>query len=335
MRPYGRKMIARVLIALLLLLSLSSSALAAGITVTQAPGGTGRQYTVKEMLTALGYPSPYSGNLVSARTVRQFQADNGLPATGRIDSATYTLIKVKFTALPGGTSPRPVPTPEPKPEPAPTTGKVCSIKEMLEYLGYQSNYPGSLVSASTVRQFQLDNGLPGTGRIDIATYNLIQKYYNAKASGTNQPTPTPTPTPEPTPEPEPKPSLGLTADEQIMVDLVNAERVKVGLPALKIDMRLVQQARLKSRDMIDKNYFDHISPTYGSPFEMMRNAGISYRAAGENIAGANTVERAHVLLMNSSGHRANILGRSYTHFGIGIIDGGPYGKMFTQMFIGI
>ncbi len=154
------------------------------------------------------------------------------------------------------------------------------------------------------------------------------------------PAPVPEPKPEPAPSPEPEPEVPsdpgmtrLTADEQLMFNLVNQERVKQGLNPLKIDMELVKLARLKSQDMVDLNYFSHQSPTYGSPFDMMRSAGISYRRAGENLAGSPTVERAHNSLMNSPGHRANILNSHYTHVGIGIVEGSRYGKIFTQMFI--
>jgi uncharacterized YkwD family protein len=127
----------------------------------------------------------------------------------------------------------------------------------------------------------------------------------------------------------------LTAEEQQMWQLVNMERTSRGLNALQIHPGLVKLARMKSQDMITHNYFSHQSPTYGSPFDMMRREGISYRFAGENLAGAPTVERAHTALMNSPGHRANILNPNFTHIGIGIIDGGMFGKMFTQMFIGV
>lgn len=149
-----------------------------------------------------------------------------------------------------------------------------------------------------------------------------------------QPVPVPQPTPAPNPAPTPAPVSGLSAQEQQMVDLVNQERAKAGLAPLKVDLTLVRLARLKSQDMIDKNYFDHNSPTYGSPFDMMRNAGITYRYAGENLAGNQSVEAAHNALMNSPGHRANILKPEYTDIGIGIVQGGPYGLMITQMFIG-
>ena len=80
--------------------------------------------------------------------------------------------------------------------------------------------------------------------------------------------------------------------------------------------------------------FNHTSPTYGSPFDVLKANGIAYRYAGENIAGAPTVERAHNALMQSPGHRANILNPNYNYIGIGIVDGGRYGKMYTQTFIG-
>ncbi|MDI3522493.1 MAG: hypothetical protein PWP43_675 [Bacillota bacterium] len=150
------------------------------------------------------------------------------------------------------------------------------------------------------------------------------------------PKPQPVPEPQPAPAPEPAPALrtGLTVDEARMVELVNQERAKAGLKPLAVDMRLVETARAKSRDLIEENYFGHISPKLGSPFEQMQRAGISYRYAGENLAGAPTVDRAHAALMKSPGHRANILSPHFTRIGVGIVDGGPYGKMFTQQFVG-
>lgn len=128
--------------------------------------------------------------------------------------------------------------------------------------------------------------------------------------------------------------FALTPQEQQMVDLVNQERIKAGLQPLTVDPRLTELARLKAQDMVKNNYFDHISPTYGSPFDMMRQAGITYRTAGENIAAASSVERAHTALMNSSGHRANILNPNFTRIGIGIVPDPTYGLMISQMFIG-
>jgi uncharacterized YkwD family protein len=119
-----------------------------------------------------------------------------------------------------------------------------------------------------------------------------------------------------------------------MVNLINQERAKAGLAPLTVDLRLVELARKKSQDMIANNYFSHTSPTYGDPFQMMTAAGISYRTAGENLAGARTVDQAHSALMNSAGHRQNILSPTYNKVGVGIATGGPYGSMYTQLFIG-
>ena len=140
--------------------------------------------------------------------------------------------------------------------------------------------------------------------------------------------------PQPQPQPQPAPVSGLNADEQKMLDLVNQERARAGLQPLTMDINLVKLARMKGQDMIDGGYFAHNSPTYGSPFDMMKKYGVNYRYAGENLAGAPTVESAHTNLMNSPGHRANILNANYTKVGIGMVSGGPYGKMFVQMFIG-
>jgi len=125
----------------------------------------------------------------------------------------------------------------------------------------------------------------------------------------------------------------LSAVEQEMLKLVNEARAQNNVPALIIDRELCNVARIKSQDMIDNNYFSHNSPTYGSPFDMMKDFGIEYVRAGENIAGNRNTANAHNALMNSPGHRKNILSADFTHIGLGIKDGGPYGMMFCQMFI--
>lgn len=126
----------------------------------------------------------------------------------------------------------------------------------------------------------------------------------------------------------------LTPNEQEMIRLVNAERSKRGLSPLKADLELSDVARNKSQDMIDNDYFSHYSPTYGSPFEMLKNFGVKYIYAGENIAGNPNVKSAHESLMKSEGHKKNILNPNFTHIGLGIKEGSKYGKIFTQMFVG-
>lgn len=126
----------------------------------------------------------------------------------------------------------------------------------------------------------------------------------------------------------------LTADEQETLDLVNAERIKKGLKALIIDDELQNVARIKAKDMVDNNYFSHTSPIYGSPFDMIKNFGISYKTAGENIAGNSSNSSAVTAWMNSEGHRANILNSSFNYTGLGVVKSPKYGKVYVQMFIG-
>jgi uncharacterized YkwD family protein len=127
---------------------------------------------------------------------------------------------------------------------------------------------------------------------------------------------------------------GLQQFEAQVVKLVNDERAKHGLGPLKANLKLSQVARLKSEDMRDNRYFAHNSPIHGSPFEMMRRFGISYRTAGENIAaGQAAPEQVVNAWMNSPGHRANILNSNYTEIGVGYAQGGSYRHYWTQMFI--
>ena len=126
--------------------------------------------------------------------------------------------------------------------------------------------------------------------------------------------------------------MSVTSFEKEVVRLVNVERAKHGLSALAYDWQLSRVARIKSQDMKDNNYFSHTSPVYGSPFQMMKNFGITYKTAGENIARGQATPAAVVSAwMNSSGHRANILNSSFTHIGVGYVSDGKY---WTQMFIG-
>lgn len=120
--------------------------------------------------------------------------------------------------------------------------------------------------------------------------------------------------------------------EQEVVRLVNEIRVQNGLKELTHNWELSRVARYKSQDMRDNKYFSHTSPTYGSPFQMIKSFGITYRSAGENIAkGQRTPQAVVDAWMNSSGHRANILNSSFTQIGVGYVADGNY---WTQMFIG-
>jgi uncharacterized YkwD family protein len=129
-------------------------------------------------------------------------------------------------------------------------------------------------------------------------------------------------------------TTNLTSDEWEVFNLINQQRSQNGLSPLKIDYEVQRVARIKAQDMVNNNYFSHTSPTYGSPFNMLNNFKVSYRTAGENIAGNSSNSAAVTAWMNSSGHKANILNSSFNYTGIGVINGSKYGKIYVQMFIG-
>lgn len=125
---------------------------------------------------------------------------------------------------------------------------------------------------------------------------------------------------------------GVLDYEAEVIRLVNERRKEAGLAALKTDWELSRIARYKSRDMRENGYFSHTSPTYGTPFEMIKAFGLSYKTAGENIAyGQRTPQEVMNAWMNSPGHRANILNAGFTRIGVGYE---PNGNYWTQMFIG-
>jgi len=127
--------------------------------------------------------------------------------------------------------------------------------------------------------------------------------------------------------PRPRPEL-----EARMLELVNGERIAAGLRPLAADPELLQVARQHSTDMFARGYFAHVTPEGHDPFERMREANIRFLTAGENLALAPTLQIAHTGLMNSPGHRANILQQDFGRVGIGIMDGGIHGLMVTQDF---
>ena len=129
-------------------------------------------------------------------------------------------------------------------------------------------------------------------------------------------------------------SASMTADEKEVFNLINKERQNNGLSALKVDVEVQRVARIKAEDLVNNNYFSHQSPTYGSPFDMLKSFKISYKTAGENIAGNSSNSSAVNAWMNSSGHRANILNGNFNYTGIGVVNGSKYGKIYVQMFIG-
>lgn len=128
-------------------------------------------------------------------------------------------------------------------------------------------------------------------------------------------------------------SNNTNVDEMEVLRLVNIERSRVGLKPLQIDYKVSNIARLKSEDMAKKNYFNHTSPTYGTPFDMLRKFNITYKSAGENIAkGQKNAQAVVKAWMESEGHKRNILSKSFTHIGIGKATRGRT-NYWTQVFI--
>jgi uncharacterized protein YkwD len=120
--------------------------------------------------------------------------------------------------------------------------------------------------------------------------------------------------------------------EADMIEMINAERARQGLKPVRADPELAEVARAHSRDMLARGYFSHVTPDGMGPFDRMSQANLRYLMAGENIALAQTLARAHQELMNSPGHRANVLRPQFGRLGVGVLDGGRYGLMITQNF---
>lgn len=153
----------------------------------------------------------------------------------------------------------------------------------------------------------------------VKTPDTILNYINVKPQGTANTSQT---------------YSGLSQEEKQLVDLINKDRTSRRLNAFTVDENLSKVARLKAQDMKDNNYFSHTSPTYGSPFDMMKKFGITYYAAGENIAKNRDVVSAHYAFMNSDGHRANILNPNYNKVGVGVVTNKEgNGVIVVEMFI--
>lgn len=133
---------------------------------------------------------------------------------------------------------------------------------------------------------------------------------------------------------EETPTINITDEENTLLSLINAERTKNNIPELSIDESIQNVARLKAKDLVEKNYFSHISPTYGTPFEMLKSNNIAYKTASENIAGNSSIEGAVTSWMNSESHKENILSNNYNYTGIAVVDSIAYGKIIVELFVG-
>ncbi len=134
--------------------------------------------------------------------------------------------------------------------------------------------------------------------------------------------------------PTPSSSRNVAADQKLAVELLNADRAKNGLSALKTNSQLTSLAGSYAQDMIDRNFFAHNNPEGQTPFDRMKNAGVGYTYAGENLAINNNVTAAQTAFMNSSGHKANILNKNYTEVGVGVRYNSNGSAYVVQEFIG-
>lgn len=128
--------------------------------------------------------------------------------------------------------------------------------------------------------------------------------------------------------------VNLTSDESQLLSIINNEREKNNLPELQIDENLQNVAKLKANDIVQNNYFSHISPTYGTPFEMLKAHNIAYKTASENIAGNSNIQSAYDAWISSESHKENILSNDYNYTGIAVVDSIAYGKIIVELFIG-
>ncbi len=212
----------------------------------------------------------------------------------------------------------------------------CAVNGCTKTVNQNATAGASTKNACTQNVSLTKGTNVGSEKFAAAIKKLCQISYGT-AITTASPKPSAIPAPTPSANPASTSNSGSTSVdnvsfEQQVVALVNEQRAAIGLSPLKLSTELSNVARAKSQDMSDNNYFSHTSPRYGSPFDMLKSFGISYRAAGENIAMGYATPQAVVnAWMNSAGHRANILNASFTQIGVGYVADGNY---WTQEFIG-
>ena len=229
-----------------------------------------------------------------------------------------------------------------------TYGRGYNVNYNYNY-DYKDNYNNNsnIQQNTVVDQYPIFNwSVVSTSRPTTNAGNVvvIPKPQTPQIPTNPAPVPTPAPAPAPVPNPVPTPTpvppvvetpavSGLSSIELEVVRLVNIERQKGGLQPFTASSELSNVARKKSEDMALKNYFSHTSPTYGSPFEMMKSFGIKYNTAGENIAkGQLSAQSVVTAWMRSEGHRANIMNPSFKAIGVGHYQSGNGTNFWTQMF---
>ncbi|HWP97005.1 MAG TPA: CAP domain-containing protein [Syntrophomonadaceae bacterium] len=218
--------------------------------------------------------------------------------------------------------------------------KFLTLTITLFFVLAQLHSAGAVVSTSTdapkICVYNLVQG-QNLGILKLLTLKSGQSFMIRTSTGLMKwyPTTTPiapiNPAPAPALTPTPQPVTNATALQTEMLGYINAERAKANVGPLILNQALCNGAALKSQDMAVNGYFDHTSPTYGSPFDMMKSLGITYHMAGENIALNISVKGAHDALMNSAGHKANILNSGFKAVGLGFYQKGS-SLYVTQWF---
>lgn len=128
-------------------------------------------------------------------------------------------------------------------------------------------------------------------------------------------------------------TANLSALKQELFNLTNQARASAGVQTLKLSPELALIAQTKAEEMVTLSYFDHYSPKDGLIFNLMKKNGLTYKVAGENLAGNSTAQRAHVALMNSPTHKKNIMDSRYREMGVGAANSSKYGKVFVELFM--
>ncbi len=278
------------------------------------------------------YMSPESGN-VNMRNQQELpnnlvgRNDNNPAVTDYADKISSTFEMVDFSYLS-------------------ITGNSLTVRA-----GAGANYPsiGTIKAGQKIRALGKMDGwyvvkMPDSSKIGCISASNAKPYGKStgttntnNTTGTGAGTATPVPTKGAAAGSTGNTAAGsgtMTSDESRILQLVNAERAKTGAKPLTSNSDCTKLARMKSQDMVDKNYFSHQSPTYGSPFDLLKSNNVSYMYAGENIAMNQSADAAFKAWMNSEGHKKNILNPNFTELGVGIAPKGNGSNIYTQLFIG-
>lgn len=208
-------------------------------------------------------------------------------------------------------------------------GQIVKIPESASQGSYTVKYGDTLWGIASKNGIKINDLINANPQISNVGFILPGQKINFPSQTSTPTTPSTPSVPE-----TPSTSGDITSLESEVIRLVNVEREKAGRSALRGNSEISRIARLKSDDFIKNNYFSHTSPTYGSPFDMLKSFGINYTAAAENIAsGQRTATEVMNSWMNSSGHRANILDSTYNQIGVGVAKDSSGKTYWTQMFI--